>query len=577
MSDDCVSKIRILDYNTVAKIAAGEVIQNACNVIKELIENAIDAGANEIEIIIENGGKSLIKVIDNGSGMSEKDLKLSIKNHATSKFENLDNITTLGFRGEALYSIAKSSKLSIITKQFNNLFGYILKEDETIEPCAANDGTTIIVRDLLSKIPVRQKFLKSDSQETYLIDNMVKTYQLGFPNISFIFKNNNKNILLPNKINTNERQFKINFQHEHFLLDGNIYVEYKYIYIFVNNRPVYNKKLSNILKEIYKGITGNDRVGMLLRISCPANFIDVNMHPAKIEIRFLDNTIFDLFTNATKNSMEITINQQLNSQLPNVSQNSNSWLNNSYNQNNSYNSNKSQHWSGAKCFGGMHPHLNQKQDSFSNLQEESLREDLIKEWGNLCGVLSENKQHKCKDNIDMNFGSIIGQIFNKYLICELDNDLILIDQHAASERIWAEKLKTEKVQLQQLIQPLKIIVDPSYEEKIMKISEIMDIALIDKTLIVKAIPTFINEDTIEESIKNYIASDSNDPMWIIHEILHEKGCKSAIKTGQRINNDEAMSLLKTLQNTQHGQFCNHGRPTFIKINIRELDKRFLRT
>ncbi|MBR5599100.1 MAG: DNA mismatch repair endonuclease MutL [Alphaproteobacteria bacterium] len=311
--------IRVLPSNLVNQIAAGEVIERPASVIKELVENSIDAGSTRIDIHLKSGGKSLIIIEDNGSGMDKEDLILSIERHATSKLpsDDLFNISYLGFRGEALASIASVAKLKISTKKTDSDTGWEIEVNagtrETLLPCAKSYGTRIEVRDLFYATPARLKFMKQDTQETGACVDIINRIALANPNISFyLFADDKKKISLTSSTGDlfnsrlqrarevigkdfSENSLEINASKEGITLTGLVslptYNKANSLsqYLFVNNRPVRDKLLLGALKGAYSGVLENSRYpACVLFLEVDPKFVDVNVHPTKAEVRFFD-------------------------------------------------------------------------------------------------------------------------------------------------------------------------------------------------------------------------------------------------------------------------------------------------
>ena len=436
-----MGNIVLLDDLTINKIAAGEVIERPANVVKELVENSIDAGSNKIVIEIKNGGKTFIKVTDNGKGILLDDIDISFERHATSKIRKIEDLETtysMGFRGEALASIVAISKLTMIskTKDENTGIKVIAKAGDILEKeeVVTQTGTSIIVEDLFFNTPVRYKFLKQDSTEFRYIKELIQKIAMANLNISFKLLNDGKTVFSSNGSGDIKDIVYILYGRE--CKDNIINVDYKECgikvtgvigntlmardnrkgqIIFLNKRNIKNAMITSSIDQAFKGGIGIGKHGFfILNLEMPADFYDINVHPTKMEVRFKEeDKIYKVVYHAVKNSMlnkDFLGNNEIEAKKESYIENEFEFLTNHFSKDENNESDKSKL-------------LNNNNES-KEITEENKKQELIK--------------RETKRKIDYKY---IGIIFRTYIIIEIKNELFLIDQHAAHERVLYEQIK----------------------------------------------------------------------------------------------------------------------------------------
>ena len=570
------------------RIAAGEVIERPASMLKELLENAIDSCADNIEVSVEEAGIKSMIIEDNGSGINFDELPLAIDHHATSKIHSIDDLNsiyTLGFRGEALASISDVTNLQIISKSIDEKSGGIITVEggKIIEhkPYPASQGTKIIAKNLFFNIPARYKFLKHTSREFFLVKEVFDTEALVQPKISMKLKNNGKVISLYNKVDELKNRI------EDYLSDKNIFrnlIEIKLekedlsIYglfsnskisqsmrknnfIFLNNRPIENRVLSYAVKNAYSNSIPKDRYPFFfLYINIDTNKIDVNVHPSKKEVRIknereisgiLYNAIYNnINTNASFEAVNIEIDKEPTFQIKNS-------LNNSIN---------------------CREYTEEDNDTFySNIFKNS-------------NIIENNNAIEY-----MEFGEYVrgvGQIFSSYIIAERKNEMYIIDQHAAYERLNYERIyKTitnRKLEYEKLLIPCEIEYK-DYEIDILNNSKELIESIGIKfeinskhSIIIEDIPIYIPKNqTIEKIIKDildiYISKgDNNSLEKVIRHTCSTISCKYSPKAGDKLSNSDIQKLLELLEKENILMNCPHGRPFVLKISKEYLDKKFFR-
>lgn len=564
-----MDRIKILDSETISLIAAGEVIERPASVVKELVENSIDANSDEITINIESGGKKLIQVIDNGIGMSRNDAVLSISKHATSKIsskEDLKKISTLGFRGEALYSIASVSQMEIHTgENFENPstflrvnFGNVIEVREE----SPKKGTSVKVMNLFENLPARRKFLKGDQQEFKFIQDVFLPYALENEKISFKLLHNGKTYIdLPSVRTLTERvaqvyspdeainMVEINASHESLKLKGVISKPKitrktkEHIFIFVNGRYVQANEIADAVLEGYGSLLFHDRYPIsVLKIEIPPEEIDVNIHPAKLRIKFVDEL-------AVKKFVRESISNALK---------------------------------GLNLIPSEEPKINKVLEKMPEMLEPLNKSEYFE-------ISKPVLQKKIEEHIpDIGGIKIIGQFAQTYILCETHDALLLIDQHAAHERIRTEMFLSDmdRKNYQKLISPLMIELsqqDASILRENIDVFEEFGFSMdvYQRSVSVKSVPSIFGNDEIKDAILEGIDQIRNAGNVKIDnekkfQVAALMACKGAIKANEKLSEKEMKSIILDLMKCKNPYTCPHGRPTMIKIEIKEIEKMFKR-
>ena len=563
-----MGKIVLLDDLTINQIAAGEVIERPVNVVKELVENSIDSGANRITIEIKNGGKTFIKITDNGCGIARDDMAISIERHSTSKIrqvEDLENIYTMGFRGEALASISSISMLTIISKTEKDIVGnkMVSKAGEIleIEQCATQTGTQIVVENLFFNTPVRYKFLKQDATESKYIKDWVEKVALANPNLSFKLIVDNK-IKFHSSGNGNlldvvyliygkeikENLIKVDYKNEEIRITGAIgntliaRDNRKDQVLFLNKRNIKNSMLSNSIDQAFKGATGIGKYGFfILNIEMNANLYDVNVHPTKMEVRFKEeDKLYKVLYHAVKDAI-------LKAE-----------------------------------FLGNNETINENKNYIENEYEFLTNEVPIKDYS------LENVELRKRENARKIEYKYLGILFRTYIIIEVEDQIFLIDQHAAHERILYEQIKENyKKHIQANSQLMLIPEAVTLTHKEMEfvknnINLFKDIGFIidifgENTIKISGIPDLeyrSKSKNIFLDILDEMISDGRTQIKDIEErFIATVACKAAVKANMDLTNQEVYKLIQNLLNLNNPYTCPHGRPTTIKFSKEFLDKK----
>jgi DNA mismatch repair protein MutL len=612
------NKIKILPENLANKIAAGEVVQRPESVVKELLENAIDADAKNIEVIIKQAGKSLIQVCDDGSGMTEDDVKLCVQKHATSKildYKDLEAIKTLGFRGEALSSIAAVSQFEIKTETRDEEIGSLLKiENEnqiTFEKASVSKGTCVTVKNLFYNTPARRKFLKTDGTELKHITDTFNKMALSHPDISFKFYNNDS-LVFDYISSTVDERLKQVFADN--ILDGVIPVneETEYItlkgyigkpamltkskgdqYLFLNKRYVISKQINHAVFSAYENILEKgDYPFFVLFLTIDPSRIDVNIHPSKLEVKFDDDKdVYHYVMAVIKKSLG------MHDLVPTMA----------FEENENVEKLKFDVYSRTNRGDfSDRPSFIEKRDSVSVTDKEidlvfgSLTSDIQRKEKTSSGhhffddeekeIFSENKTVESRVKSDEETTFII-QLHNKYIISQIKSGLMIIDQHVAHERILYEKilnrLEANMPFSQHLLFPLTVQFDPGSFEILQELNQLLNqigfqLKFFSKnTIIIEGVPEDIKsgseERILREFIDEYLVNQREKKLEQRDNIAKSYSCKAAIKAGDKLSEKEMRLLIDQLFATSMPYVCPHGRPVIIKISLDEFDKRFGRT
>ncbi|MEA2076873.1 MAG: DNA mismatch repair endonuclease MutL [Candidatus Marinimicrobia bacterium] len=595
-----MSKIRILPEQLTNKIAAGEVVQRPSSVVKELMENAIDAGATDILVSIVNGGKDVIRVVDNGEGMSEDDLLLAFEQHATSKImqlDDLENIRTLGFRGEALPSIASVSMTDAQTCQKGSTEGSRLiingGEIQSVEPVPMKPGTHVTVRRLFYNTPARRKFLKSPNTEYRHIVDTVRRFALGYPNLRFQLFSNDSEIFILEPSDLKKRivdVFSAHYEQKLIGIEGNdgfmslngfvggldlVRKKSGEQYLFVNNRLV-NDRLMN--SAVYAAFTPMIEKGeypfFVLKLFLPPQDIDVNVHPQKTEIKYRNEwQVYHFIRNSIANILKDTLRVVPSMERPPVTL---SFGQQAYKLQNSIPVQQRMPLDGMPAnqapeppiLPDDHPLTRRIEQFNSNLQDTR--------------GPSSNGNDKVVS---------LWQAHNKYIFAQIASAIIVIDQHAAHERILFEKaLKTftdsSAQASQQLLFPVSLELSPddfSLLGDVVKEFENLGFSLRafgKNTMLIEAVPADLRNidegQVILEILDNYRERKETRHNKT-YNMAASYACKAAIKTGDALEPIEMQNLVDQLFQCESPYACPHGRPTIVNLTIDELDKRFKRT
>ena len=600
--------IRLLPPNVINQIAAGEVVERPASVVKELVENSIDAGARKVDVSLRDGGRTYLSVSDDGAGMTKNELSLSLQRHATSKLpnDNLESIVTLGFRGEALPSIASISRFEITSRVQESDEAWQLKvaggDKSEPEPAAHPTGTSVEVRDLFYATPARLKFLKTERTELNHTIDVVKRLAMSNPNIAFTIYNGERRVLnlscaqgdflsarldrvdaiMGNEFGSNA--LVINAEREGLRLTGHTGLptlnrgNAAFQYLFVNGRSVRDKILSGAVRGAYRDFLAHDRHPLLaLFLEVPPELVDVNVHPAKTEVRFRDSGLVrGLIISALKHALadaghraSTTVSEAafgafkrpINTQMAiRTSQKSNT-KNDFYKASQFYSSDAST-------------------SELSNLENPPSSRIEIDPDGDI------------NNNNDIGhfpLGAARGQLHETYIVSQTSDSIVIVDQHAAHERLVYEEMKAamakQGVRRQGLLIPEVVELEPESAERILAhSSELAEMGLILEAfgvgaIVVREVPALLGEVNLQGLLKD-LADDFasfEDAIGLkgrLADVCSTMACHGSVRAGRRLNGEEMNALLRQMEVTPHSGQCNHGRPTYVELKLTDIEKLF---
>ncbi|MBR2134197.1 MAG: DNA mismatch repair endonuclease MutL [Eubacterium sp.] len=616
-------QINILSKDVYQLIAAGEVVERPSSIVKEMIENSVDAGAKNITLEIKNGGSTYIRITDDGCGIERSEIKKVFISHATSKIsrrEDLDSIATLGFRGEAMASIAAVAKVELLTKAENESVGtrYEIRggEEVSLDDAGCPKGTTIVVRDIFYNTPARMKFLKKDVTEGNAVAGVVDRMAISHPEISFRFIRDGKQTLITSGNGDLKSAIFSVFGRE--VADSLVEVDYTYEnmkitgfvssptasrksramqFFFINSRLVKSVTAMAALEQAYKNSIMVGRFPMcVLNIELNPALVDVNVHPAKIEVRFAnEKPVFDLIYYGVKTAIEAdrTVKQaEFNPTIENVYSVSQNTEQKTYTSKIDFFKKKDEPpvqqtfkvqpdeniWVSTSKpeYNTKSPDKDTSFDSLVREPEEKAEEEIIQEPESV--TVDEGKNDEIKFRL-------IGEAFKTYLIVEIDNELYFIDKHAAHERMNYERFRSQQtVEVQMLLSPVAVNLS---KEEYNAICENLDLLskcgfeaepFGESAVIVRAVPSLVGDSDIKDLIleiaekllehKTDIEPDKID--WI----YHSASCRGAVKAGDNTTPQEQELFVRKLLSMPNIRFCPHGRPVFIKISRYDIEKQF---
>ncbi|MDO5403028.1 MAG: DNA mismatch repair endonuclease MutL [Eubacteriales bacterium] len=600
--------IQVLDQNTINKIAAGEVIERPSSVVKELVENAIDAGATAITVEIKDGGISLVRITDNGCGIAGDELPLAFLRHSTSKIksvEDLMSVSSLGFRGEALSSIASVAQVEVITKTAASLTGsrYVIEggEEKSNEEVGAPEGTTFIVRNLFYNTPVRRKFLKTSATEAGYVNSLIEHISLSHPDISFRFINNNQSKLHTSgnmqlkdiiynvygrdiaknliEINASTQDIEITgYVGKPAICRGNRTYENYYI----NGRYIKSAIITKAIEEAYKGFVMMHNypfTAMHFKIN-PA-ILDVNVHPTKMELRFSKNEfVYQFVLNTVRDALntrelipEVRVEAEDMHSLKHMEKN-------------------------VVKERGPEPFEIKRQEAVIAEENKAYDYGEKKFYGK---TIKEQEVPQAAEQIELfkdNLADerpkknyrIIGQLFDTYWLIEFEDKFYMMDQHAAHEKVLYEKTMRrmrEKKMTTQMVMPAAVLSLNMREAQILEENmeaftrlgfEIEDFGgnSIKITGVPAGFPAMDYKSLFLELLDGLVEDGLIGDLDMITDKVASMSCKAAIKGNNRISFDEAKELMEEMMEADNPYNCPHGRPTLIMMSKYEIEKKFHR-
>jgi len=581
-----------LDRNMVNMIAAGEVIERPASVVKELMENSIDAGATRINVSIEDGGRRLISVSDNGCGMDAEDLSAAFDAHATSKIKvssDLRAISTLGFRGEALASIASVAQVRAVSRTPESNEANCIQIDcgrkDSVSPCSADCGTTIEVRDLFYKLPARRKFLRTANTEMTHVREQFIRIALARSDIGLTLSHNGREVcqvaagqslrrriadLLSTEIAENLVETEYDEKGVHIVAflgtPGTARTSNKFQYFFLNGRFVRDKLISHAVKEAYRGLVEPDRFAVVfLFIEMPSQDIDVNVHPTKIEVRFYNaNMVHSQILSCLRQRL-LCLDSATPAKLSTGASGATLQQGLAATEGRRHEIAEAM----AEFFRRHRPVETQRQFSYCPQTRPGPRVELPK-----------------KDKLRA------VQVHDSYIVAETGDGFAIIDQHALHERIMYEtlsrRLRNSKLQSQKLLIPESFALSDAQANAAENNSQLLEKLGLElapfgpRTMAVQAFPILLSNAPPAEFTSDLLdllaeKDVADDPAQVLDEVLRMAACKAAIKAGQKLSDSEIEQLLADREKVECPGRCPHGRPTVLKFTMAELEKQFKRT
>jgi len=613
--------IKTLSQDLINQIAAGEVVERPASVVKELVENSLDAQSSKVVIEVRNGGIDLIKVTDNGCGMNKSDAEICLNQHTTSKIEEIDdlfNIDSLGFRGEALASISSVSDFSLITKRPDSVSGLeIKKKDNNFElnEVGAPDGTSVMVTDIFYNVPARKKYLKTPVTEFNHVVDLFLNYCLAYPAVEWQLIHNEKVVyhfpgakreqrisdVLGNEVSSS--LIPVDLELNSIKVKGYIGLPQiarhnrKLQYLFINNRPVNEFIVSRQIKQAYGMLLPKDLYPVyILDLKLDKSLVDVNVHPRKMEVRFSEprlvyKTIYQVVSRALDEhdlDMEVKHNQAKRFiPVKKVIQE------------------KGSNPMEKKLFSVNQKQLKNDQSKSQSTFKDSVRdfkihEELLKKKTapeSFCQTeksrFNEGLEKNKKEELPfVDEFTVMGQVEEAYIVVYTDNEIKIYDQHAGSERVEYEKIKKQwtlgSLASQKMLVPVNIELTPAEATSVINNKKVFrrlgfEIEEFGKnSFAVSSLPQILAKHDVKELVLGIVAESSravyeeNKISEPLDKILKMMACKSAIKFGDILSWEQMRALITDLERLDNKYTCVHGRPTFIKFSYDELEKLFKR-
>lgn len=617
--------LRLLPQTLINQIAAGEVVERPASAMKELVENAIDAGASQIDVVMKEGGRVFLSVSDDGMGMGPDELALAVQRHATSKIpdEDLFNIASLGFRGEALPSIGSVARMSITSRREQDENGWCIRveggETSEVEPAAQTKGTRVEVRDLFFATPARLKFLKAPRTElTHGLD-MMKRLAMCHPEIGFTLSDGVRSLLKLPAVHGDlfeaqlerlrgimgkdfaENALPIDAERDNVRLTGHISLptlnrgNNALQFFFVNGRPVKDKQLYGAIRGAYRDFLAHDRHALLaLFIELPPRAVDVNVHPAKAEVRFRDpQGVRGLIVSALKQALntaghlasstvgEDTLAAMRPAPLPYSIDPQASEL--------------ARQITARPSGSGGYAHYQPENSSFA--MRESAR-DFQAPLSGLNAPLQANVRESSDQEMsappeEFPLGVARAQLHETYIIAQSGDAVIMVDQHAAHERLVYEKIKNDLektgVKRQGLLIPEVVELDQAEADRLLaRSAELEELGLVlesfgDGTLVVREVPAMLGAKVDVQGLVKDVAdslSEVDEALSLQDQLMDVCGsmaCHGSIRAGRRLTIDEMNALLREMEATPHSGQCKHGRPTYVELKLKDIERLFGRS
>ncbi|MEM7121379.1 MAG: DNA mismatch repair endonuclease MutL [Pseudomonadota bacterium] len=592
--------IRRLPETTVNRIAAGEVIERPASVVKELAENSLDAGARSIEVVVNGGGRTFISVSDDGHGMGADELALAVERHATSKLpdDDLMAIETLGFRGEALPSIGAVSRLTVTSRAADADSAWMVRvdggEQQAVAPAARGAGTVVEVRDLFYATPARLKFLKSERAEHAQVSDVVKRMAMAHPDVSFrLSLDGRKSLSFPAEAGdlfdarlkrlgaVMGREFQDNAVPVDSVRETARLTGYAGVptlnrptsqgqYLFVNGRPVRDRLLLGAIRGAYQDFLAANRHPMVaLFLELPGRLVDVNVHPAKAEVRFRDNQMIrGLIVSALRGALDAAGHRASTTVA-------------------------------AQTLEAFRPETRTAVDHLFAERRPSMSHGMAEAAAAYHAPLSADYAPAARGGVaveeavtpaaDYPLGAARGQLHETYVVAQTADGLVIVDQHAAHERLVYERMKRELAQTgvarQMLLLPEVVDLDEADVDRLVaRADELAELGLLLErfgpgAVVVRETPALLGEIDVKALVRDFAddLSESGEALSLrerLEDVCGTMACHGSVRAGRRLNTDEMNALLREMEATPHSGQCNHGRPTYVELKLADIEKLF---
>ena len=628
-----MNRINLLSQRLANQIAAGEVVERPASVVKELLENSLDAGATRLEVDVEQGGVKLLRIRDDGAGIHKEDLALALSRHATSKIvelDDLESIASLGFRGEALASISSVSRLSMTSRSregsIEDTAWCVEAEGQEMEarltPAAHPAGTTVEVRDLFFNTPARRKFLKTEKTEFSRIDEVLKRMALSRFDVMFALNHNQRAIhkLLPATTEA-ERARRVALVCGPAFVENSVFIEREAAgmrlwgwvslptfsrsqadlqYFYVNGRIIRDKLVTHAVKQAYRDVLFHGRhPAYVLYFEMDPAGVDVNVHPTKHEVRFRDNRLVHDFLFSSLHKALAAIQPQ--DRLPGAETHAGAGLQQGFDAPQQSSLGLAENGQGSM----QATNWAERSNAFGSAGEDSESTGQPRYAGNFGSSGSYVNPNAVRDQLahyaDLNdidgdkevppLGFAIAQLHGIYILAQNKEGLIVVDMHAAHERITYERMKTacqnEELKTQPLLVPISIAVSRSEADCAESQQHVLQgLGLIlervaDESLVVRQIPSILRNADVEQLVRDVLSDvleygSSERVQAHQDELLSTMACHGSVRANRQLSVPEMNALLRDMEITERSGQCNHGRPTWVYQSLSQLDKLFLR-
>ena len=613
-NDSLMSKIRLLPPRLANQIAAGEVVERPASVVKEMLENSLDAGASRIEVDVEHGGTKTIRIRDNGHGISKDDLSLALSRHATSKIYELDDleaVATLGFRGEALASISSVSRLTLTSNNQDTAAGWAAKAEgrdmaTDVAPAPHPQGTTVEVRDLFFNTPARRKFLRTEKTEFNRIEDVIKRLALANFEVAFELRHNQRAIhsLRASRSDAErnrrvaqicgpafmEHALTVDIERNGLRLWGWVALptfsrsQADLQHFYVNGRAIKDKLVSHAIKQAYSDVLYHGRhPAFVLYLEIDPATVDVNVHPTKHEVRFRDSRMVHGFIYSSLNHVLAEVRPDDQMPTAHTAPNSQEQAPEAMTQQQTMPLRESAPASSASYSRPAAAYA----ASHTPLQETPQIREALSFY-----QAAEQTHQPTKEAPEIPpLGYAIAQLKGIYILAENEQGMIVVDMHAAHERVVYERMKTAfdegSIQTQPLLVPQSLAVSDkeaacvdSHQSLFEQLGLVVETAG-PESILIRQVPVALNNANVEQLVRDVLSDliqygTSDRIKQHIHELLSTMACHGSVRANRQLTLPEMNALLRDMEATERSGQCNHGRPTWAHFSLADIDKWFMR-